>query len=384
MASHFRALTIEDVRRETADCVSVAFAIPDSFREEFRWRQGQNITLRTRINGEEIRRSYSICSSPLDNQLRVAIKKVPGGVFSTYANEQLQKGHVIDVLPPSGKFYTELLPENRKRYLAFAAGSGITPILSLIKTTLAVEPGSHFTLVYGNRHRGSILFREELEGLKNRYMDRLSLLHILSREQMDNPLNQGRIDTGKCGELCPRLIDLGMVDEVFLCGPEEMIFMLKDWLEQQGVEARKIHFELFHTRGERTREGAADTRSGSSVRGLTVGGAAVGRESAASAGSSSRAEKVSRVTVRLDGVSHDFDLPYDGSSLLDAALMEGVDLPFACKGGVCCTCRARLMEGQVEMEVNYALEADELTAGFILTCQSHPRTDRVIVDYDSK
>ena len=384
MASHFRALTIEDVRRETADCVSVAFAIPDSFREEFRWRQGQNITLRTRINGEEIRRSYSICSSPLDNQLRVAIKKVPGGVFSTYANEQLQKGHVIDVLPPSGKFYTELLPENRKRYLAFAAGSGITPILSLIKTTLAVEPGSHFTLVYGNRHRGSILFREELEGLKNRYMDRLSLLHILSREQMDNPLNQGRIDTGKCGELCPRLIDLGMVDEVFLCGPEEMIFMLKDWLEQQGVEARKIHFELFHTRGERTREGAADTRSGSSVRGLTVGGAAVGREFAVSAGSSSRAEKVSRVTVRLDGVSHDFDLPYDGSSLLDAALMEGVDLPFACKGGVCCTCRARLMEGQVEMEVNYALEADELAAGFILTCQSHPRTDRVIVDYDSK
>jgi ring-1,2-phenylacetyl-CoA epoxidase subunit PaaE len=267
MASHFRALTIEDVRRETADCVSVAFAIPDSFREEFRWRQGQNITLRTRINGEEIRRSYSICSSPLDNQLRVAIKKVPGGVFSTYANEQLQKGHVIDVLPPSGKFYTELLPENRKRYLAFAAGSGITPILSLIKTTLAVEPGSHFTLVYGNRHWGSILFREELEGLKNRYMDRLSLLHILSREQMDNPLNQGRIDTGKCGELCPRLIDLGMVDEVFLCGPEEMIFMLKDWLEQQGVEARKIHIEMLHTRGERTREGAADTRSGSSERG---------------------------------------------------------------------------------------------------------------------
>ena len=249
MASHFRALTVEDVRRETAECISVAFAIPAGFREEFRWRQGQNITLRTRINGEEVRRSYSICSSPLDNELRVAIKKVPGGVFSTYANEQLQKGHVIDVLPPSGKFYTELLPENRKRYLSFAAGSGITPILSLIKTTLAVEPDSHFTLVYGNRHRGSILFREELEGLKNRYMDRLSLLHILSREQMDSPLNQGRIDTVKCGELCHRLIDLRVVDEVFLCGPEEMIFMLKGWLEQQGVEARKIHFELFHTRG---------------------------------------------------------------------------------------------------------------------------------------
>jgi ring-1,2-phenylacetyl-CoA epoxidase subunit PaaE len=385
MASHFRALTIADVRRETADCVSVAFTIPDGFREEFGWRQGQNITLRTRINGEEIRRSYSICSSPLDNELRVAIKKVPGGVFSTYANEQLQKGHVMDVLPPSGKFYTELLPENRKRYLAFAAGSGITPILSLVKTTLAVEPGSHFTLVYGNRHRGSILFREELEGLKNRYMDRLSLLHILSREQMDNPLNQGRIDTGKCGELCPRLIDLRMVDEVFLCGPEEMIFMLKDWLEHQGVEARKIHFELFHTRGEDAR--ASDTGSA----GVVVGqdrNAGAGGGPAASGGSrvaeGSGEEKIGRVTVRLDGISHDFNLPYDGSSILDAALMEGVDLPFACKGGVCCTCRARLAEGQVEMEVNYALEPDELAAGFILTCQSHPRTDRVIVDYDSK
>jgi ring-1,2-phenylacetyl-CoA epoxidase subunit PaaE len=211
MASHFRALTIEDVRRETADCISVAFAIPAGFREEFRWRQGQNITLRTRINGEEVRRSYSICSSPLDNELRVAIKKVPGGIFSTYANEQLQKGHVIDVLPPSGKFYTELLPENRKRYLAFAAGSGITPILSLIKTTLAVEPDSHFTLVYGNRHRGPSFSGKSWKGLKNRYMDRLSLLHILSREQMDSPLNQGRIDTAKCGELCHRLIDLRMV-----------------------------------------------------------------------------------------------------------------------------------------------------------------------------
>ena len=384
MASHFRALTVEDVRRETAECISVAFAIPAGLREEFQWRQGQNITLRTRINGEEVRRSYSICSSPLDKELRVAIKKVPGGVFSTYANEQLQKGHVIDVLPPSGKFYTELLPENRKRYLAFAAGSGITPILSLIKTTLAVEPGSHFTLVYGNRHRGSILFREELEGLKNRYMDRLSLLHILSREQMDSPLNQGRIDTGKCGELCHQLIDLRMVDEVFLCGPEEMIFMLKDWLEQQGVEARKIHFELFHTRGEDARA------SGTGSAGVVVGqdrnaGADSGAAASAAkvAGRSGR-EKISRVTVRLDGISHDFNLPYDGASILDAAMMEGVDLPFACKGGVCCTCRARLAEGQVEMEVNYALEPDELAAGFILTCQSHPRTDRVIVDYDSK
>jgi ring-1,2-phenylacetyl-CoA epoxidase subunit PaaE len=374
MASHFRTLTIEDVRRETADCVSVAFAIPADFREEFRWRQGQNITLRTRINGEDIRRSYSICSSPLDNELRVAIKKVPGGVFSTYANELLQKGHTIDVLPPSGKFYTELLPENRKRYLAFAAGSGITPILSLIKTTLAIEPHSHFTLIYGNRHRHSILFREELEGLKNRYVERLSLLHVLSREQMDIPLNQGRIDAGKCEELCDRLIDLQSINEIFLCGPEDMIFTVKGWLEQRGVDPLNLHFELFHAReraGESLPAGADSA---------AAGGGSEGREGKSGGGE----EKVSRVTVRLDGVSHEFDLPYDGSPVLDAALMEGVDLPFACKGGVCCTCRARLVEGRVEMEVNYALEADELAAGFILTCQSHPRTDRVIVDFDSK
>src|ERR1700722_3418775 len=247
MASHFRTLRIEDVRRETADCVSVAFAIPPAFREEFSYRQGQNITLRVKMDGQEVRRSYSICSSPLENELRVAIKKVPGGLFSTYPNEQLQKGQEIEVLPPSGKFYTDLRPGNSKQYLAFAAGSGITPILSLIKTTLAVESGSHFTLVYGNRHRPSILFREELEALKNRYIDRLSLHHILSREQMDIPLNQGRIDAGKCEELCGRLIDLRWMDEVFLCGPEEMIFTVKGWLEEKGVRPAAIHFELFHT-----------------------------------------------------------------------------------------------------------------------------------------
>jgi ring-1,2-phenylacetyl-CoA epoxidase subunit PaaE len=367
VASHFRTLRIEDVRRETADCVSIAFTVPPSCREEFRYRQGQNITLRLKINGEEIRRSYSICSSPLEDELRIAIKKVPGGLFSTYANEQLQKGHELEVLPPSGKFYTELSPDNHKHYLAFAAGSGITPVMSLIKTTLATEPASHFTLVYGNRHRASILFREELEGLKNLYIDRLSLHHILSREQMDIPLNQGRIDVQKCGELCGRLIDLRSVDEIFLCGPEVMIFTVKEWLGQQGVDGRKIHFELFHTR----EGGVSDGHSG-------------GRSHPSPEGRSKRDDRVCRVTLRLDGASHGFDVPFDGPSLLDAALMEGVDLPFACKGGVCCTCRARLVEGQVEMNHNYALEADELAAGFILTCQSHPRTEKVIVDFDSK
>jgi len=367
LASHFQRLKIEDIRRETADCVSIAFTIPAGLEEAFRYHQGQNITVRTYIGGEEVRRSYSICSSPLDNELRIAVKKVAGGRFSTYANEQLQTGHELEVLPPTGKFYTELKPDNHKRYLAFAAGSGITPVLSLVKTTLAVEPASHFTLVYGNRHRPSIIFREQLEALKNRYMHRLSIHHILSREEMDIPLYQGRIDEAKCRELCNTVIDLSSTDEIYLCGPEEMIFSIKDWLERQGFGNRKIHFELFHPLDN-------------GKTGITPAtGQPSGKDTTAKA-----AESTSQVTVRLDGINHVFTLPFEGASILDAALYEGVDLPFACKGGVCCTCRARLTEGRVEMDLNYALEADELAAGFILTCQSHPRSPKVVVDFDSK
>jgi ring-1,2-phenylacetyl-CoA epoxidase subunit PaaE len=288
---------------------------------------------------------------------------VEGGLFSTWANEQQAVGYELEVLAPSGKFHTELAVGNRKHYLAFAAGSGITPVISLIKTTLATEPGSRFTLVYGNRHRLSIIFREELEALKNRYIDRFSLHHVLSREELDIPLYQGRIDAVKCAELCGRLIDLRSMDEVFLCGPEQMIFSVKDWLEGQGVERKKVHFELFHTRES---------------------GAVAPRRVVTEGTSTLRQGEVSRVTVRLDGLSHSFNLPYEGSSVLEGALMEGVDLPFACKGGVCSTCRARLLDGKVEMDQNYALETDELEAGFILTCQSHPRSEKVVVDFDSK
>lgn len=365
MSSHFASLTIEDIRRETADCVSIAFTIPPEWQQAFRFRQGQNITIRTMMGNTEIRRSYSICSSPLDKELRIAVKKVPGGVFSTFANEDLKIGATLDVLPPSGQFYTELNPTNRKRYLAFVAGSGITPVLSLIKTTLATEPGSHFTLVYGNRHRPSIIFRDELEALKNRYLSQLSLHHILSREEMDIPLYQGRIDADKCEALCGPLVDIASMDEIFLCGPGEMIFMLKDWLEKKGVASRKIHFELFHPLTDGTTAMAAAQKK------EKTGGPRLG-------------DNVSQVTVRLDGINHAFELPYEGDSILNAALLQGADLPYACKGGVCCTCKARLIEGRVEMDVNYALEADEIAAGFVLTCQSHPRSARVIIDFDSK
>jgi ring-1,2-phenylacetyl-CoA epoxidase subunit PaaE len=364
MASHFRTLRVKDVRRETSDCVSIGFIVPDELKEEFRFRQGQNITIRSRTGGEEIRRSYSICSSPLDNELRIAVKKVPEGRFSGYANEQLLAGQELEVLPPTGKFYTELDPTQQKNYLAFAAGSGITPVLSLIKATLAIEPKSRFTLVYGNRSRATIIFKDALEALKDRYIDRFALHHILSRETMDASLNQGRIDAGKCLELGEKLIDPKKMDEVFICGPGEMIFTIKDWLEKNGVDKKKIHFELFQTR---------ETKA-----------AAPAPHPQGNAKPTPSKEKTSKVTIRLDGISFDFDLAYEGEAILDAALRQGADLPFACKGGVCCTCRARLTEGQVEMEVNYALETEELAAGFILTCQSHPRTERVIIDFDAK
>jgi len=354
----FEELIIRDVRRETPDCVSIAFDVPDHLRQAFAFTQGQNVTVRARLGGDEVRRSYSICSSPAENELRIAVKQVPEGVFSTHANQLLKIGDRLEVLPPSGRFFTQLHPDAHKQYVAFAAGSGITPILSIIKTTLETEPGSQFTLVYGNKGRGSILFKETLEALKNRYIQRFRVIHILSREKTDIPLFQGRIDTGKCALLAGTLIDLDATDEFFICGPESMIFSVRDFLESRGVQSRKVHFELFTTPGQKTSAGTA------------VATAATG--------------PTSHVHLRLDGLTFDFDLPYEGASILDAALAEGADLPFACKGGVCCTCRARLVSGEIVMDANYALEPDELAAGYILTCQAHPRSGEVSVDFDSK
>lgn len=359
MATHFHTLTIKDIRQETPECVSIAFDIPAELQESFRFTQGQNITIKKTIDGEELRRSYSICSSPLEEEMRVAIKKVDNGRFSTHANLQLKKGDRVEVLPPTGRFYTILNPAHRKQYVGFAAGSGITPLLSIIKTTLRTEPDSEFTLIYGNRNRVSIIFREELEALKNKYMNRFRLVHILSREKTDVLLNYGRINKGKCAELAGKVLNIAGSDEFFICGPEEMIFSVKDFLEAQGVDKKKIHFELFTTPGQ-NRSAASEQRKTANT-GLT-----------------------SKVTIKLDGVAFDFDLAFNSDSILDAALQQGADLPYACKGGVCCTCRAKLVEGEVEMDANYALEPDEVKAGYILTCQSHPRSSKVVVDYDVK
>lgn len=358
MALHFHPLTVKDIRRETADCVSVSFIVPPALEEAFRFRQGQSLTLRKIFDGEEIRRSYSICSSPLDNELRVAIKKVKGGLFSSWANTELQAGEVVEVMPPSGTFFTELNAANTKSYVAFAAGSGITPVISLIKTTLHTEPNSRFTLVFGNKNHTSIIFKEALEALKDKFIDRFTLYHVLSREHMEAEINHGRIDTEKCKQLT-RLIKLESVDDFFICGPEAMIFCVKDFLETQGIDKKKIHFELFTTPMRRGKVRAVES---------------AGKQSG----------ETSTVTVKVDGRSFDFSLDYESNNILDAALAEGADLPYACKGGVCTTCKAKLVKGKVEMEVNYGLEPDEVEAGFILTCQSHPRTEKVMVDFDVK
>jgi ring-1,2-phenylacetyl-CoA epoxidase subunit PaaE len=357
---HFHSLPVKKVRRETADCVSVTFAVPPELQDTFRFRQGQNLTIRKTLHGAELRRNYSICTSPLDGEWTVAIKKVPGGAFSTWANDELKAGDFLDVMPPTGKFHTDLDPAQQKHYVAFTAGSGITPILSIIKTTLQTEPGSTFTLVYGNRSKASIIFKEDLEALKDKYLDRFRLYHVLSREKTDAAINSGRIDAEKCALYFDRLIDVSRSDEFFLCGPEEMIFCVRDSLQAVGVPPQKIHFELFTVPGQK--KATVETND----------------TEARNDGPQSR------VTVKLDGLTFDYSLGYEGQSVLDSALGQGADLPYACKGGVCCTCKARLVEGEVMMDENWGLEPDEVAAGFILTCQSHPRSERIVVDFDAK
>jgi ring-1,2-phenylacetyl-CoA epoxidase subunit PaaE len=361
VATHFRTLKIKEIRRETADCVSVSFELPPSLQEEFRFTQGQNITIRSTIHGEQIRRSYSICSSPLDQELRIAIKKVDGGRFSSFANSQLREGNTLELLPPTGNFFTELNPANQKNYVAFAAGSGITPVISIIKTTLATEPHSRFFLIYGNRNKQSIIFKESLQGLKDRYMDRLGIHFLLSREKTDATINQGRIDPKKCEELFEKMPTLKKADEFFICGPESMIFSVKDWLGKNQMEAKKIHYELFSVPGEHSALASRTFQTDEKL-----------------------AEQTSKISITQDGITFDFFLAYGGPPILDAALSHGADLPFSCKGGVCATCRAKLVSGKVEMETNYALGPDEINAGYILTCQSHPRSEMVSVDFDQR
>lgn len=358
----FHELTVKEVRKETPDCVSVVVDVPEELADMYRFTPGQYLTFRRGTGEEEIRRSYSICAGPNDHELRVAIKKVTGGRFSTYANEELKKGDVLDVMPPMGQFIAKKTDLKEKHYLAFAAGSGITPILSLMKATLEADDKSKFTLIYGNRSKGTIIFREAIEALKNKYMERVRIYHVLSREMMDVPLFNGRITDEKCGDFCKAgLIDISRVDEAFICGPEDMLLSVRKKLVEEGMAQEDVHIELFTSPDQPKATHKKWVEEHSEDNG-----------------------KMSKVSIKLDGSTFELDLAYNGDSILDAALKHGADLPYACKGGVCCTCKAKVTSGSVDMEVNYALEEDELEKGFVLTCQSHPTTDKVTVDFDQR
>jgi ring-1,2-phenylacetyl-CoA epoxidase subunit PaaE len=360
MPPRFHSLSVQKIQRETPNSISITFAVPEHLQADYSFTQGQYLTLRTNIDGSEVRRSYSICSSPFENTLRVAVKQVENGLFSTYANTVLQVGDVLDVMTPVGNFFTPLSPQNQNQYIAFASGSGITPILSIIKQTLHAEPHSQFILFYGNKNYEQIMFREELINLKNAYLDRFALHHILSRESVGVPLLKGRLNGDKCAQFARSFFDPLAVEAYFLCGPEEMINEVTATLLGLGVNQKHVHYELF-TAPNSSQFIAPKTSNAPSP---TVD------------------EFESMITVTLDGHTYDFSLYSESESILEAAHEYGVDLPYACKGGVCCTCKAKILEGAVKMDVNYALEPDEVAAGYVLTCQSHPLSKRVVLTFD--
>ncbi|TPE51913.1 2Fe-2S iron-sulfur cluster-binding protein [Amaricoccus solimangrovi] len=355
--ARFHSLDVVDVRKETRDAVVVTLKPRDEDAALFDFTQGQYLTFRRRFDEDELRRSYSICAGKDDGFLQVGIKRVDGGAFSTWANEELRAGATIEAMPPMGRFFTALDPDAARNYLGFAGGSGITPVLSIIKTVLAAEPASTFTLVYANRQISSIMFREELDDLKNRYLGRLSIIHVLESEAQDIDLFTGRVDAAKCGALFKSWIDLPSIDTAFICGPEPMMLAIAGALKEHGLSEEQIKFELF--------------ASGQP-------GRAKKRVVSAEVSTSNSTE----ATVTLDGATRSFRMPKAGVSLLDAALEANIDAPYACKAGVCSTCRAKVLEGETEMAINHALEDYEVKQGYVLTCQCFPLSDKVVVSYD--
>jgi ring-1,2-phenylacetyl-CoA epoxidase subunit PaaE len=360
MSSPFHSLKVTSVARNTRDAVIVTFDVPQALVQAFAFRPGQYLTLRTNAHGDELRRSYSICASPHDGILRVAIKRVDDGAFSSWANQELQAGDMLDVMPPDGNFTMDFAPQQRRHYVAFAVGSGITPVFSLVKAALATEPHSRFSLFYGNRASSAVLFREEIEDLKNTYMERLSLVYIMSREAQDVDLFNGRLDGAKVDQLLARWMRPCDIDQAFICGPQEMIEQVSASLQDHGIARDRIKFELFGApRGPRALRTGADARP------------APGRPQC-------------RVTVVQDGRSRSFVIDKNHDSVLDSALAQGIELPYSCKGGVCSTCRCKVIEGEVDMDANFALEDYEVARGFVLSCQSFPVTDTLVLDYDQE
>lgn len=358
--SRFHPLVIKDIRRETDDAVSIAFDVPNGIRKTFAFVPGQYLTVRTRLDGAPVQRTYSICSGIDDGELRIAVKRVDGGTFSNYANDNLSVGMELDVMAPLGRFTAAPDEKAAGNYVAFAAGSGVTPILSIVKTVLTREPDSVFTLFYGNRDRNSVIFREQLEDLKDRFLQRFTLVHVLSREGQDVDLLHGRLDSERITSFAETgLFDPAAATSFFLCGPGDMIETGRDALEKLGVPSDRVRFELFTT----GREGLQPTEPMSD-------------RAAAAVSQGVRIETV------LDGAVRAFDMESGDTNVVDAAHRQGIELPFSCKGGMCCTCRAKVKEGEVEMATNYSLEPWELEAGFVLACQSRPLTEKVLLDFD--
>lgn len=355
--ARFYPLTVIEVERLTRDAVALTLAPRDEDRETFKFIQGQYLTFRRDFDGEEVRRSYSVCAGRNEGRLRVGIKRVHDGQYSTYANTEVKVGDVLEAMPPAGNFHAPIDPAASRDYLGFAGGSGITPVLSIIRTVLAEEPGSTFTLVYGNQSSNAIMFREELEDLKNQHLGRLSILHIFDRETQEIDLFNGLVDRAKCEALFEHWVDVKRADLAFVCGPEPMMLAVAEALKAAGMDESAIKFELF-----------ASPHAGKPKR-------------AAAAQAATEADACA-ATVTLDGISRDVKIAKRQQTVLEAALAEGLDAPYACRAGVCSTCRAMVLEGEVEMDANYALEDYEVRRGYVLTCQSYPVSDKLVVDYD--
>ncbi len=354
-APRFHRLAVNDLRRETADAVSMTFKIPGDLANDYAFAPGQYLTLRTTMDGEEVRRSYSICSGPADGELRIGVKKVDGGAFSSWAADELKAGDALDVMTPTVRFGVAPAPDEARTYVGFAAGSGITPILSIVKGVLACEPKSRFFLFYGNRSTTGVMFLEALEELKDRFLQRFSLFHVISGEEQDIPILHGRLDGEKVRVLLRSLVPASTIDHLLICGPTGMSEDIEATCRDIGIAEDRIHVERFvSVLGGKPRPKAVIAPS---------------------------APPKAFASLIIDGKRRDVPVA-EGEAILDAALHAGMDLPFACKGGMCSTCRAKLVEGKAEMDVNYSLEPWELKAGFVLTCQAMPVSDKVVVDYD--
>jgi len=357
VAEHFHALTVEEIVPETDEAVSIRFAVPYELQDQYRFKAGQHLTLMAMVDGEEVRRNYSLCTAPDEGELMVTVKRIAGGLFSNWAGDNLKVGERVAVMPPHGSFTIPFAAENRKRYVALAGGSGITPIMSLIKTALSVEPESRFTLLYGNRDSRSIIFLEALAALKDSYMGRLELFHFLAEEEGEIGLFNGMLDEQRCAEAVEHLIDEpGAVDEWFICGPGPMMDAAEKVLLDKGVAKERIHIERFTAGRPSAGEAAQIAKVQQEAAGISIG-------------------------VTLDGRTRKVE--FDGTNILDSARKAGMPAPFACKAGVCATCRAKLLSGKVEMAVHYGLTDEEIADGYVLTCQSVPCGEGVAVDYDS-